>query len=210
MEKLCIFGASRGTGAHVVRLGRQKGFDICAVTRTPGPNRQESEIKVLQGDVYDAPSIRRAIHGADAVISTVGPTKRASSTDIYSEGVLNIAKAMREIGPTRLIVVDGLGVDPEPDLPWKYALAMKFIARRLFGFAYRDAAEMERRLANLDLNWTAVRVPWLSDAAPRGYRSATGVRLHHGPRLGREDLAEYLLSIISDTQTFRTWTEVAW
>jgi len=210
MKKLCVFGASRGTGAHVVRLGLEKGFQITAVMRTPKPVHQGAGVKIVQGDVYDIPSIVRSISGADAVISTIGPTKRAPSTNIYSKGVLNIAETMREIGPTRLIVVDGLGADPDPDLPWQYSLAMRYIARRLFGFAYRDAAEMERRLAQLDLNWTAVRVPWLSDAPRRGYRSANGVRLHHGPKLGREDLATYLLSIIDDQQTFRTWTEVAW
>jgi putative NADH-flavin reductase len=210
MKKLCVFGASRGTGAHVVRLGRDKGFEITAVMRTPRPIHPATGINIIQGDVYDIQSVLRAIDGADAVISTIGPTKRAPSTNIYSEGVLNIAEAMREIGPGRLIAVDGLGVDPDPDLPWHYSLAMKYIARRLFGFAYSDAAEMERRLAGLDLKWTSVRVPWLSDAVARGYRSATGVRLHHGPKLGREDLAVYLLSIIDDSRTFRTWTEVAW
>jgi len=210
MKKLCVFGASRGTGAQVVRLGRAKGFEIAAVMRRPGPIDQAAGVRVVEGDAYDIPSIVRAIKGADVVISTIGPTKRAPGTTIYSEGVLNIANAMLESGPARLIVVDGLGADPDPDLPWPYALGMKYVARRLFGFAYRDAAEMECRLANLDLNWTAVRVPWLADAARRGYRSANGARLHHGPKLGREDLATYLLSIIDDQETFRTWTEVAW
>jgi len=54
----------------------------------------------------------------------------------------------------------------------------------------------------LDLDWTAVRVPWLSDDARRGYRSANGVRLHHGPKLGREDLATYFLSIVDGRSTF--------
>jgi hypothetical protein len=87
---------------------------------------------------------------------------------------------MLKHGVKRLIVVDGLGVDPNSDLPLLYALAMKTIVRWLFGFGYRDAAEMERRLAKLDLDWTAARVPWLSNDPPRGFRSANGTQLHHG------------------------------
>lgn len=210
MKRICVFGANRGTGAHVVRFAREKGLDVTAAVRTPATMKAVKGVTVVQADVYDIASVSHAISGVDAVISTIGPATRAPSTSIYSEGVLNIARAMSDSGPSRLIAVDGLGADPNPDLQWHYALAMKFIARRLFGFAYRDGAEMERRLAKLDLNWTVVRVPWLADAPLQGFRSANGSRLHHGPKLGRQDLASYLLSIIDDPQTYRTWTEVAW
>lgn len=210
MKSICVFGASRGTGAHVVRLARERGFDVRAVVRNPAAMAEMAGVTVMQGDVYDVASVSRAVSGVDAVISTIGPTERAPSTTIYSVGVLNIAKAMSGGSSGRLIAVDGLGVDPNPDLQWHYALAMKLIVRPLFGFAYRDAAEMERRLAALDLNWTAVRAPQLTDAAARGVRSAIGSQLHHGSAIGRLDLAGYLLSIIDDPKTFRTWTEVAW
>lgn len=210
MRKLCVFGASRGTGAHVVSLAARTGFEVVASARNPASVPDLAGVIALQADVYDLASVSRAVAGVDVVISTIGPTKRAPSTDIYSCGVLNIAHAMVDQGVKRLIVVDGLGVDPNPDLPWAYALAMKTIVRWLFGFGYRDAAEMEKRLAKVDLNWTAVRVPWLSSDPAQGFRSANGTQLHHGTKLGREDLAAYLVSIIDDSKTFKKWTEVAW
>jgi hypothetical protein len=63
------------------------------------------------------------------VISTIGPTTRSPETTIYSEGVMNIATTMLNSGLRRFIAVDGLGANPNPDLPWNYALAMKMIAR---------------------------------------------------------------------------------
>jgi hypothetical protein len=117
---------------------------------------------------------------------------------------------MERLGPDRLIVVDSIGVDPNFDLSWNYRFAMKFIATPLYGFAFKDAAKMERLLPMTKLEWTVVRVPWLLNAAPRGFRSSIGKRLHNGSKIGRRDLAEYLLSILGDRRTYKTWTEVAW
>ena len=210
MTRICVFGASRGTGAEVVNCARRNGMRVTAAFRNPGSLIDRDGVSMVRSDVYDLESIREAIRGAEAVISTIGPTRRSPQTTIYSEGVMNIARTMRDAGTPRLIVVDGLGANPNPDLNWHYAFAMKFIVRPFFGFAYRDAARMEQQLAGVDLDWTVVRVPWLSDRAQRGVRSAIASPIHHGTKLGRHDLAAYLVSIINDSRTFRTWTEVAW
>jgi hypothetical protein len=60
---------------------------------------------------------------------------------------------------------------------------------------------MEQRLAKLDLHWTVVRMPWLSDHPELGLRSAIGSPLHPGAKLGRKDHAAYLISIINDRGT---------
>ena len=210
MDHLCVFGASRGTGKEVVRLARKAGLSITAAVRNPDSMREQDGVRVAVSDVYDKASIVRALQGSDAVVSTVGPVRRQRSTNIYSVGVLNIARQMEMLGPKRLIVVDSIGVDPNFDLPWHYRLAMKTIAKRLYGFAFEDGARMEGLLQSTKLNWTAVRVPWLLNRPPRGFRNSIHRRLHHGPKLGRSDLAAYLLSILDDQRTYRTWTEVAW
>jgi putative NADH-flavin reductase len=209
MKRICVFGASRGTGKEIVTIARQRNFAVTAAVRSPR-SQMEQDVRVVASDVCNSSTIAPALEETLAVISTVGPVRRAPSTTIYSEGVMNIARQMEKSGPRRLIIVDSIGVDPKFDLPWIYQLAMKFIATPLYGFAFRDAAEMERRLPSANLDWTVVRVPWLVNAPPRGFRSSIGKRLHHGPKLGRQDLAEYLLSILFDPKTFNTWTEVAW
>lgn len=210
MSVISIFGASRGTGREVVLLARRLGFTVIAAVRDPQSISKDEAIRVVASDVFNESSIKHALVGSNAVISTVGPVRRASSTNIYSVGVMNITRQMEKIGLKRLIVVDSIGVDPEFDLPWSYRLAMKYIATPLYGFAFRDAAHMEQLLTLTNLEWTVVRVPWLVNGSPRGFRSSIGKRLHHGSKLGRQDLAAYLLSILEEKATYRKWTEVAW
>ena len=210
MSTISVFGASRCTGKQVVQIARRFGCNVIAAVRNPQSVQNRDGIRVVGCDVLDERTIANALVGSDAVISTVGPPQRAPSTNIYSVGVMNIARQMEKGGPSRLIVVDSIGVDPNFDLPWMYRLAMRYIATPLYGFAFRDAAEMERLLRSAMLNWTVVRAPWLVAAPARGFRSSIGKRLHHGPKLGRQDLAAYLLSIHEEKVTYRNWTEVAW
>lgn len=210
MSTISVFGASRGTGKEVVQIAGRSGFNVIAAVRNPRSVQNTDGIRVVACDVLDERTIVDALVGSDAVISTVGPPQRAPSTNIYSVGVMNIARQMEKRGPSRLIVVDSIGVDPNFDLPWMYRVAMRYIATPLYGFAFRDAAEMERLLRSARLNWTVVRVPWLVDAPARGFRSSIRKRLHHGPKLSRQDLAAYLLSILEEKATYRNWTEVAW
>jgi putative NADH-flavin reductase len=210
MNRICVFGASRGTGKELVQIASQQGLSVTAAVRNPLSVQKSENVRVVASDVYDTASLGGALAENDAVVSTIGPVRRESSTTIYSVGIMNVARQMEQSGPSRLIVVDSIGVDPNFDLPWNYRFAMKFIATPLYGFAFKDAAKMERLLTTTKLNWTVVRAPWLVSAAPHGFRSSIGKRLHNGPKLGRRDLAEYLLTILEDKRTFKTWTEVAW
>ncbi len=209
--KLGLFGITGGTGAHVARLALERGHEVTAVAREPAAVKwAHPSLRVVRGDALDAGSLVGVLAGRDVVISTIGPRHRAPVTTIYSEGVLNIARATAADGARRLIAVVGLGVDPAPDLPLPVAIAMRVMVRPLFGFAYRDAAEMERQLAGVDVDWTSVRAPMLNDRERGSYRSATASSLRHPVRIGRADLARYLLDIAGDRATYRTWTEVAW
>jgi putative NADH-flavin reductase len=210
VKTICVFGASRGTGSAVVEDASSQGYQVVAASRQPELKTVPDGVRKVRADVYDIDSVREALVGVDVVISTVGPSSLRDKTPIYSEGVMNIAKALAGTACSRLIVVDSHGVDPNPDLSFGYGLLMKFIARPLLGFAFRDGAVMEQKLRECNFDWTAVRVPMLVDGPVRGVRTSIGKSLHHGSRLGRNDLARYLLSIIDDPTTFRTWIEVAW
>jgi putative NADH-flavin reductase len=211
--KLAIFGGSRGTGLQVIEKADAQGAQVTALARHPEALRRRfPEVQVIQGDVFIPSTIKAAMHGAEAVISTLGFSGRSRETKIYSEGVLNIARAMEEIGPRRLIVLAASqGIDPHPDFAWYASVMMKLFVKPMFGFAYRDMAKMTDLLAKSTLDWTLVGVPLLTNSPRRGeYRNSIGEALHHGFRISRGDVAEYLISIVEDTATFRKWTEVAW
>jgi putative NADH-flavin reductase len=211
--KLSVFGGSRGTGLQLIEKAVAEGHDITALARRPEVLREKFPgIHLIPGDVFSLDNTIAAVRGSEAVISTLGFVGRSKETKIYSEGVLNVAKAQERFGPRRLIVLAASqGIDPHPDFPWYASIMMKLLVKPMFGFAYRDMAKMTNLLARSDLDWTLVGVPMLTNGSGKGhYRSSIDKPLHHAFRISRADVAKYLLSIIKDSTTFQKWTEVAW
>jgi putative NADH-flavin reductase len=211
--KLSVFGGSRGTGQRLIEKAVAEGHDITALARRPEVLRERFPgIRVIMGDVFNLESVIATVRGSDAVVSTLGFVGRSKETRIYSEGVLNVARAMDQLGPRRLIVLAASqGIDPHPDFPWYASIMMKLLVKPMFGFAYRDMAKMTNLIAQSNTDWTLVGVPMLTNGSGKGhYRSSIGKPLHHAFRISRADVAKYLLSVIKDKATFRKWTEVAW
>jgi putative NADH-flavin reductase len=211
--KLSIFGGSGGTGLKLIEKALAEGHEITVLARRSEILRERFPgIRVIPGDVFNLDSAIATVKDSQAVISTLGFVGRSKETKIYSEGVLNVARAMEEVGPRRLIVLAASqGIDPHPDFPWYASVMMKLLVKPMFGFAYRDMAKMTDLVTQSDIDWTLVGVPMLTNGSGRGHhRSSIGRPLHHAFRISRTDVAEYLLSIINDRATFRKWTEVAW
>jgi len=212
--KLCVFGGTGATGSNVIRVAKTKGYDVIALARRPDVLRNLfPDIQVVPGDVFKPETIQAAIIDSDAVISTLGPVGRARETSIYSEGVMNIALAMKELGRRRLIVgASIIGIDPHPDAAWYTWILAKLILIPLLGYQYRDTAEMKEKLKQFDdLDWTLVGLPRLTNGEAKGkFRSSIGKPLHHPSSISRADLADYLVSIINEPTTYRQSTEVSW
>ncbi len=212
--KLCVFGGTGATGVNVIQVAKSKGYEVVALARRPEALRDRfPEIQVVPGDVFKPETIKAAIIDSDAVISTLGPVGRARETSIYSEGVLNIALVMQELGKRRLIVGASLiGIDPHPNATWYTLIFAKLILQPILGCQYRDTARMKVKLTQFDdLDWTLVGLPMLTNGGARGhFRSSIGSPLKHPSRISRADLADYLVSIINETATYRQWTEVSW
>lgn len=209
-----MFGGTGGTGSNVIQAARSKGYDIVALARRQEVLRDRfPDIRAVPGDVFKPETIRAAISDADAVISTLGVSARIRKTTIYSEGVVNIAKAMEELGKRRLVVAASLiGIDPHPDPSWSTWLLVKLIVQPILGYQYRDTAKMmstiTARFGSLD--WTLVGLARLTDGMATGhFRSSIGTPLHHPSTISRVDLANYLVSIIDDPATYKRWTEVS-
>jgi putative NADH-flavin reductase len=221
--KVCIFGGTGATGSKVIEAAMGKGYDVVALARRPEVLASRfPDIRVVPGDVFKLETISAAIADVDAAISTLGPPARtlrsnlspaARKTTIYSEGVINIAKAMQGIGKRRLIVAASLiGIDPKPDVTWPTLFFAKLVLMPILGYQYRDTAKMKEELARFqDLDWTLVGLARLTNGEAKGrYRSSIGKPLDHPSSISHADLADYLVSIISETSTYRQWTEVSW
>ena len=86
-----------------------------------GHGAGSGRIEVVRADVWDEPTVARAVEGAASVINTVGHyvEKRGATFDaIHGRGALHVARQAKEAGAARLVHISGLGADPGSDSPY--------------------------------------------------------------------------------------------
>lgn len=209
--KLAIFGASGGTGKHVVRQALSRDHDVIAVVRRPDAlTLTDERLSVRQGDVLDADSIWQAIEGSEAVISALGVGAQRAPTTIYSEGISNIVAALPAAGVSRLVAISAA-----PAGPWSEAGAFERwiilpLLQRFFGASYDDMRRMEEILAHSGVDWTVFRPPRLTDHEAKGnYRTSTSGALPHASVITRGDLATAMLDAVTDNSLVRRAVAIA-
>src|SRR4051812_18786228 len=72
---LTVFGATGGIGRHVVSQALDAGHHVTAYARNPAKlNLTHPNLTVIAGELSDRAAVGRAVAGADAVISALGPS----------------------------------------------------------------------------------------------------------------------------------------
>lgn len=203
--KVVVFGGSGRTGRRVVESAVEAGHDVRAVSRSAAaPEQASGQVEWVRCDILDREEVGTVVAGVDAVISAVGIGSSRHETTTYSVGARNIATAMSTSRGTRLAVVSAAPVG----IPGKAPLAYRVTRRVLwavFGPSYRDMTRMEAELdAWPDLDWVALRPPYLRDAPATGrYRIDPDRPVPGGNSLTTGDLAAALLDSI--TQSRPSW-----
>ncbi len=209
--KLTVFGASGGTGKHVVRQALARGYDVIAVVRRPDAFALTDErLSVHQGDVLDPDSIMRAIQGSETVISALGAHTGRTPTTIYSAGISNIVAALSAAGASRLVAISAAPAGPWNEVSTFERLVIYPLLEFFFGTNYDDMRRMEKFLSHSGVDWTIFRPPMLTDRAAKGkYRTSTTGALPHAYAITRRDLATAILDSITDDSLVRRFVAIA-
>jgi putative NADH-flavin reductase len=215
--RLAIFGATGGTGRHLVERAIAEGHEVTAFVRNPSrmPARHE-RLKVVVGDVFDAGRVREAVAGNEAVISVLGsrqpsnplhPRRPGDPNGPASAGSENIVAAMKEHGLRRFVCQTAWGAgDSKRDPGVAGAFFMKVLVPPLLRDEYADKEAQERIVRESDLEWIIVRPmiltngPWTND-----YRAGVDLRPGWRPYISRADAADFLMrQLADDTFVHRT------
>lgn len=198
--ELTVFGATGGTGRHVVEQALDAGHVVRAVVRDPSRLVDSSRLDVVVADVMDPVALVDAVRDCDAVVSVIGSRAGRAPTTVCADSARSIVEAMRQAGSKRLIVVSGTGPFHEGDGPgMRYVL--KPLARRFLGRVFADMVAMEAVVRASGLDWTIVRPPRLTEKPLTGhYRTQLDADLPRNLNVSRADLAHLILDVCTDAE----------
>jgi len=195
---LLIFGASGGTGRHLVEQAFAQGHGVTAFVRDPARLPiSHPDLRIIRGDVSDAGGVAESVAGQGAVLVALGAPIPVRHYPALTEGLMHIVEAMERAGVRRLIYLSFIGVRESRRAGGFF---IEYIASRLLRHSIADHEENEARIRRSGLDWTIVRPPKLTDGSRTGaYRHGEAIRARSPfPTISRADVADFMLAQLTD------------
>lgn len=119
-----VFGGSGFIGRYICQRLAREGWRVRVAVRRPNDANfvrtygLVGQVEPVQANVRDDASVRRAMHGATAVINCVGilvTSGRQTFAAVHAEAPGRIARIASELGVARLVQISAIGADPTSD-----------------------------------------------------------------------------------------------
>ncbi|MFE9217923.1 NAD(P)-dependent oxidoreductase [Streptomyces lavendulae] len=206
--ELTVFGATGGVGREVVRQALAAGHGVTAVVRDPArldvPPHERLRVAVV-ADLTDEDALVPVLAGRDAVVCALGAAgnRQARHHPVTGPALRALVPAMERAGVTRVSAVSAAPLGPDSPGDGLLLRAVLYpLLRRALRDLYADLAVMEDTLRASGLRWTVVRPPRLLDRPHTGhYRRALDANVPGGKVIARADVADALLSTLTDPST---------
>jgi putative NADH-flavin reductase len=205
--KLTVFGATGGVGREVLTQALDAGHHVTAYVRNPAKlSLTHPNLTVVTGELTDDEAVQRAVHGADAVISALGPSLDRKATGMpLVDGTRSIVEAMLAEGVERYIGMATPSVRDPRDTSSLLGRMVPFMGRTFLSRAYRELLDMTQLVIDSPLNWTIARFTRPTNGARTGtIRAGYLGRDRIRASITRADIAGFLLAQTSDTRFHRT------
>jgi putative NADH-flavin reductase len=190
-----VFGGATPTGRAVGRAALDAGHAVTVlVPDEEPPPIDDDRLRVVEGDVFDVPSVEEAVRGADAVVTAFDTALDTLPGADNADAMANVLDALERYQANRLVVVTGVT---------EHAGGLRGRVSDLFS-SPPDAKldEQERMVAATDLAWTVARPAGLTDGDPTGtYRM--GASPDGAEPVPRVDLAAAVLDLIERDEHVR-------
>jgi putative NADH-flavin reductase len=171
MPQIVVFGGTGPSGQCVIEEALSRNYILTIYARSPSKLPAEivssSAVTIIQGSLSDRDAISHALDGADAVLSTLGPSLSVKTavnglTDHgtpITDGYRIILDVMKEKGVKRLIALGTVSNTAEEDgnslLRWGMVTAVWTFLHS----AWRDVVELAKAIETSEgIDWTIARV----------------------------------------------------
>ena len=213
--KLVIVGANGGIGRQCVEQALQAGHLVTAILRNPAKLAIEHpNLKKVSGDVMQPGAFENNFENQDAVISAIGVAGGFGSdkpTTLYSQGNVNVLKAMEQKGIKRMFLISASAIEISPVLPFYIRLIEKYVVQKLLKHMYTDLLKMEAVIKSSNISWTIIRPPQLTNQAVTGtYRIAINTFLKNCLKISRADVAHFIINNVANRDTYQATVEIGY
>lgn len=199
--KLLVIGATGGTGQEIVKQALSAGHSVTALVRDVSKAGFAPSVQMAVGNVLDAGSLRKALLGREAVISSLGSgaTGPFKEMTMLSEGTRKLIGEMHNLSINRLVCITGIGAgESKGHGPWWYNWIVQPLILR---GVYDDKTRQEKLVRESSLDWTVVRPGILTNGPAKGPQAVRVLTDLQGVRAGfisRADVASFCLSEVVD------------
>lgn len=198
MKKIALFGATGLTGKAFLTQALAEDYTLKALVRTPSKVKEVSpNLQLIQGDVLNAEDVEKTVEGTDLVVSLFGHVK-GSPEWLQTLGTENIVRAMKKHSVERIISLSGGGLPYEKDQPKFPDKMIRFIMKVAVPKVLNDAIRHAEVLEKSGLKWTIVRGPRLTNEPRRGTYRVGWVGVNASTKIGRADLADFILKEVEE------------
>ena len=127
MTTVSVFGGTGFLGRRLVRRLAADGVTVRVAVRHPDRARSIlgaaglERVTVFRADVRDQASVAAAVAGADAVVNAVSAYVEKGAVTfeaVHEQGAETVAREASAAGVARLVLVSGIGADPESGSPY--------------------------------------------------------------------------------------------
>ena len=127
MSTVVVFGGGGFLGRRLVHRLIAEGMTVRVAVRHPDPARVGlraigfDQVMVVPADVRDRASVAAAIAGTDAVVNTVSAYVEKGGVTfeaVHVQGANTVAREAVAAGVARLVLVSGIGADPDLTSPY--------------------------------------------------------------------------------------------
>lgn len=129
IQRVTVFGGSGFLGRRIVARLLAADLEVRVAVRHPEGAAALPDLAgadVLRADVQDEEAVALAVARAEAVINCVGhyvETGGVGFEAIHGQGAVRVARLAAVAGASRLVLVSGLGADPQSPSPYVRARA---------------------------------------------------------------------------------------
>jgi len=211
--KIALFGASGATGMLLTARCLAAGYDVTALVRRPEAFAYAGQVRVVEGNAFDAGAVRRTVEGADVVLSALG-ARSLRREEVLERAVPLIVEAMKEAGVQRIIALGSVGAlsDSLKKQPaWRRWFVQKMVYNTFLKWPVASQVAQWKTLSGSGLDWTMVMPPMLTNGAGRGTYRVDGEALPRNAwRIAREDVADFMMRQIGSAEWVGRDVYIAW